>query len=75
LYVFGGEFFEDGGGVFSDSWEYDPVLDSWQKMPSMKTPRHGTEAVTINDTIYIIGGANRVAFAAVGTTEGFLVAK
>lgn len=39
----------------------------------MPTPRHGTDAVAMADTIFVIGGANVAAFAAVGTNEGFVI--
>ena len=60
LYAFGGEFFnDDGGGVYPDSWVYDPKRDRWAEGPAMKTPRHGLGGVTLDNRIYAIGGATR----------------
>jgi N-acetylneuraminic acid mutarotase len=57
LWVFGGEFFQQGGGVFSKVWSYSPLNNSWQQQGEMPLPRHGLGAVTLDDAIYIIGGA------------------
>jgi len=57
LYAFGGEYFNNGGGVYPESWVYNPATDSWAALPDMPTPRHGLGAVTLKDKIYIIGGA------------------
>ncbi|MFO8098728.1 MAG: kelch repeat-containing protein [Salinibacter sp.] len=56
LYVFGGEYFSDGGGVFSETWAYDPTADDWTECPSMPTPRHGLAGVALDGRIYAIGG-------------------
>ena len=40
LYVFGGEYFSDGGGVYEHTWAYDPQADAWTELPPMRTPRH-----------------------------------
>lgn len=58
IYVFGGEYFTPGGGgVFAEAWEYDPRKDKWRAVAAMPHPRHGLGAVTINNTIYVLGGA------------------
>jgi N-acetylneuraminic acid mutarotase len=57
LYAFGGEFFDNGGGVYPECWAYDPASDSWTTLPDMPSPRHGLGAVTLGDKIYVIGGA------------------
>ncbi|MEO0465214.1 MAG: kelch repeat-containing protein [Pseudomonadota bacterium] len=58
LYAFGGEYFQPSpGGVFSESWVYSPNEDAWSSIPEMPSPRHGLGAVTLNDEIYVIGGA------------------
>ncbi|MEO1322948.1 MAG: kelch repeat-containing protein [Pseudomonadota bacterium] len=60
LYAFGGEFFDNGGGVYPEAWMYDPETDRWSALPDMPHPRHGLGAVTVEDEIYVIGGALRV---------------
>lgn len=60
LYAFGGEYFNNGGGVYAESWEYDPATDNWNALPDMPHPRHGLGAVSVGDEIYVIGGALEV---------------
>ncbi|MFD2165110.1 Kelch repeat-containing protein [Thalassotalea euphylliae] len=57
IYVFGGEFFNNGGGVYSEVWQYSISKDTWQAVSEMPSPRHGLGALTINGSIYVIGGA------------------
>ncbi|KKL02231.1 kelch-like protein [Rheinheimera mesophila] len=57
LLAFGGEFFERGGGVFSQVWSYEADSDLWQQRGQMPLPRHGLGAVTLDNAIYLIGGA------------------
>ncbi len=60
IYVFGGEFFAPGGGgVFAESWEYDPGADQWRAVAPMPRKRHGLGAVAIDNIIYVLGGAAR----------------
>ncbi len=62
LYAFGGEYFgAGGGGVFKQTWEYDPAKDKWRAMAPMPTPRHGLGAVAIGQKIYVIGGATQAS--------------
>ena len=61
LYAFGGEFFENGGGVYPEAWGYDPETDNWTAIEGMPSPRHGLGAVTIDGEIYVIGGAKGVS--------------
>ena len=57
LVAFGGEWFEGrGGGVFAETWIYDPARDVWSAGPAMRTPRHGLAAASVNGTVYAIGG-------------------
>lgn len=59
IYVFGGEWFSpDGGGVYAESWEYDPREDRWRSVAAMPRPRHGLGAVALEDGIYVCGGAS-----------------
>lgn len=57
LFVFGGEFFEQGGGVFHKVWSYAATENSWQQHGEMPLPRHGLGVVVLEETIYVIGGA------------------
>lgn len=60
LYVFGGEYFTGGqGGVHAEVWAYDPKTDAWTEVGKMPTPRHGLGAVTLNQSIWLVGGAKR----------------
>lgn len=57
IYVFGGEYFNDGGGVYDAVWRYDTNADSWQQVSQMPVARHGLGAVAIGDQIVVIAGA------------------
>lgn len=59
LYVFGGEYFHDGGKVHAEVWRYDPGTDTWVAEAPMPTPRHGLGGVTIGDSIWLVGGARK----------------
>lgn len=61
LYAFGGEYFNDGGGVYPDSWVYDPATDQWQASSPMLTPRHGLGGVALDGWIYAIGGGEKAS--------------
>ena len=61
LYAFGGEYFDNGGGVYPESWVYNPKTDSWEILPDMPSPRHGLGAVTLGEDIYVIGGAKQAS--------------
>lgn len=68
LYVFGGEFFNNsGGGVYSESWEYNPATDAWSPIADMPVPRHGLGAVTVGDQVFVIAGATQAGGS--GTTN------
>ena len=59
LYVFGGEYFDNGGRVHPEVWAYDPGKDAWTPAAPMPTPRHGLGAVTIGGAIWLVGGAKK----------------
>lgn len=63
LVAFGGEWFRQGGGggVFSETWIYDPMPDRWERGPDMATPRHGLAAAAYGDVIYAIAGGSVVS--------------
>jgi len=60
IYVFGGEFFNNGGGVYGKVWSYDPEQNRWQLVTTMPTPRHGLGAVTLMNKIYVVAGATGI---------------
>ncbi|MBD7940267.1 Kelch repeat-containing protein [Brevundimonas guildfordensis] len=62
LVAFGGEWFDrPGGGVFAETWLYDPARDAWTAGPAMRTPRHGLAAASVDGTVYAIGGGEVVS--------------
>ncbi|MGA0545864.1 Kelch repeat-containing protein [Brevundimonas sp. VNH65] len=77
LVAFGGEWFAPrseggGGGVFAETWIYDPARDAWTESAPMTTPRHGLAAVTIDDVVYALGGGEVVSGGAASErTEAF----
>ena len=72
LVAFGGEWFAPGGGgVFAETWVYDPATDGWTRAPDMKTPRHGLAAAVVNGTVHAIGGSSLVSS---GETTGIVEA-
>ena len=75
LVALGGEWFAPGGGgVFRETWLYDPATDAWSAGPDMRTPRHGLAAAAVGDTVYAIaGGAVVSGGQAVGTVEALRV--
>ena len=60
LFAFGGEYFDNGGGVYAESWAYSAKEDAWTRLPDMPNPRHGLGAVVMGEDIYLIGGALKV---------------
>jgi N-acetylneuraminic acid mutarotase len=75
LVAFGGEWFAPGGGgVFRETWIYDPAADAWTPGPDMKTPRHGLAAAAVGGMAYAIaGGAVVSGGQAVGTVEALVL--
>lgn len=72
LYVFGGEGNpDDPSGVFADAEAFDPATNTWEVLAPMTTPRHGTGAAAANGSLFVPGGADEEAFAAVSTHEAF----
>jgi N-acetylneuraminic acid mutarotase len=59
IFVFGGEYFDQGGGVYQEVWRYETELDKWSQVDIMPVPRHGLGALTIGDAIYVIAGAEK----------------
>lgn len=62
LVAFGGEWFAPGGGgVFPETWIYDPARDDWSAGPPMRTPRHGLAGAVVNGRIYAVAGGEVVS--------------
>ena len=74
LYVFGGEYFSEGGGVYEHTWAYDPETDDWTEGPPMPTPRHGLAGAALDGRIFAIGGntAPGIGAATTGTVEALV---
>jgi N-acetylneuraminic acid mutarotase len=64
----------DTAGVFPQTEAYDPVTDDWKSLLEMRTPRHGMGAAGVDGAMYVPGGADRQAFAAVDVFERFVPA-
>jgi N-acetylneuraminic acid mutarotase len=62
IYLFGGLSTEHlgettpGNFYLNDSWEYDPVADSWKTLAPTPTRRQAAAAVEVGGKIYVIGG-------------------
>ena len=69
LVAFGGEWFQrgGGGGVFAETWIYDPAADRWEAGPPMRTPRHGLAAAAVDGVIYAIAGGEVVSGGRAGS--------
>ncbi|HYC68709.1 Kelch repeat-containing protein [Brevundimonas sp.] len=69
LVAFGGEWFQrgGGGGVFTETWIYDPAADGWEAGPPMRTPRHGLAAAAVGDVVYAIAGGEVVSGGRAGS--------
>lgn len=69
LVAFGGEWFQrgGGGGVFTETWVYDPMRDVWEAGPPMRTPRHGLAAAATEDAVYAIAGGEVVSGGRAGS--------
>ncbi len=57
IYVFGGEYFTDGGGLYADVLRYEVARDKWKVISNMPLPTHGLGAVYWDDMFWVIGGA------------------
>jgi N-acetylneuraminic acid mutarotase len=61
IYAFGGFVAPQSGPAawvpINNSWEYDPVTDTWKALAPLPTKRGSPVAAVVNDKIYVIGGA------------------
>jgi len=77
--VIGGRIIVVGGegnpatasGVFAEVEAYDPATNTWETLAPMTSPRHGMGAAVVGGSLYVPGGANMQAFAAVATHDVF----
>jgi len=62
IYLFGGAIQPQPGGPnqlpVNNSWEYDPVADSWKALAPLPTARMAAVAAEVNGKIYVLGGAS-----------------
>jgi len=62
IYLFGGQAQLEPGGPtqipLNNTWEYDPVADSWKALAPMPTVRTAAVAAEVGGKIYVIGGAS-----------------
>lgn len=62
LYLFGGQVQLQPGGPsqipIDNTWEYDPVNDSWKALTPMPTARTAAVAAEVDGKIYVLGGAS-----------------
>lgn len=75
IYTFGGEGAitdERPEGVYDNVEVYDTTTDTWEVLPPMAHPRHGTGAAAVDGKIYIPGGANHTNAGAVDKNDVFI---
>lgn len=76
IYVFGGEGAPNPPyekGTFPEVEEFDPQTNSWRFVAPMPTPRHGIQAVAIDDRIYVPLGGDVQGAGTLPTLEVFVV--
>ena len=75
LYALGGEYFGAGGtGVFAQNEEYGSATGTWRAVQGLPTPRHGMQAITVGDTVFVIGGGPVAGYGVTEVNEGFTLA-
>jgi N-acetylneuraminic acid mutarotase len=73
IHVVGGEGNRAAAsGVFDQHEAYDPAHDVWTTLEPMRVPRHGTGAASVDDVLYIPGGATVQGFGAVASCEAYV---
>jgi hypothetical protein len=66
IYVAGGEVTtQELVGAFRAIEAFDPLTNSWSKLPPMPMPRHGAAGAVINNRLYLVSGMIQSAGALV----------
>jgi N-acetylneuraminic acid mutarotase len=61
--VFGGENLTPGGTTIREAELFDPRRRRWERLPDMRTPRHGLGGVALGSRVYAIEGGVRPGFS------------
>ena len=60
VYAIGGERTTGGSGTVTGATEsYDTVSGEWRELPPLAIPRHGIQAATVGQTIYVAAGGTK----------------
>src|SRR5258705_4565300 len=63
IYAFGGFVLPQSGPAawvpIDNAWEYDPASDNWKALAPLPTKRGAPVAVTVGDSMYVIGGRDK----------------
>lgn len=70
LVAFGGEDPRRGPpGTVPEVERYDPARDAWDRLPDMRTPRHGLGGAAIGRRIYALEGGDVTSLSVTNTAE------
>jgi hypothetical protein len=61
--VFGGENLTPGGTTIREVELFDPRRRRWERLPAMRTPRHGLGGVALGNRVYAIQGGLEPGFS------------
>lgn len=53
---------EAGASALDVTQRYDPITDQWLDLTPMPVPRAGAQGAVIGGKLYVVGGAERIAF-------------
>ncbi len=56
LFQIGGQGPNNNSAALPNTLRYQPITGSWQQRAALPTPTFGTDAATLNDEIYLVGG-------------------
>jgi hypothetical protein len=60
---------EGGGWTTGAAYEYDPEADRWERLPDLRTARHGHVSATLGDRVYVFRGAPCAGYGLTAKTE------
>lgn len=60
---------EEPAGTIASVYAFDVVRRHWDRLPNMRTPRHGLGVVTFGGTVYAIAGGPRPGLHVSGANE------